>query len=443
MLLSIEVSNYRSIMDPVELSMIAVDKDRTPTRQFDLLSEQVLTVASIYGPNASGKSNVLEAVAWLSHAVGHSLRDWDTLIPREPFRFGDGPSSPTTFDVEMIVDGVRYLYTVELDDSRVLYEALHSYPERRRRMLFQRDGDELSFRRGLASLLSGTRELLTPTTLALSAAMRFDDPEIRAVGDHLAGLEVVGLRRGFPEQFRFSLPGAAAFAVTERIFTPPSGLWHPTMPGDFSAREADELPSRDDTRNRALALLRFADLGIDDVQVVIEERTEPNNRRSSQFRPSRRLQLMHRVTDQLEPFEIFDESAGTQTWFAMIGPALMALQRGQILLIDEIDASIHPQLSARLLELFQDPDTNPKGAQLIFTTHDTSLLNHLNRDEIWLTEKDHKGQTTLTALAEYGGERVRRSVNLERAYLAGRFGAVPDLDPYGLHQSLSTAQGDR
>ena len=98
-----------------------------------------------------------------------------------------------------------------------------------------------------------------------------------------------------------------------------------------------------------------------------------------------------------------------------------------MLLFDEIDASLHPRLSARLLDLFQDPDTNPNGAQLIFTTHDTSLLNSLNRDEVWLTEK-RQGSTTLTALSDFGGDQVRRSLNLERAYLQGRFGAVPELD---------------
>jgi AAA15 family ATPase/GTPase len=80
-------------------------------------------------------------------------------------------------------------------------------------------------------------------------------------------------------------------------------------------------------------------------------------------------------------------------WFTLIGPVLAALRRGQVLLFDEIDASLHPKLSARLLELFQDPVTNPSGAQLLFTTHDTSLLNHLNRDEVWLTEKGSDGAT--------------------------------------------------
>ena len=90
MLLRFEASNHRSIFGPVELSMIAVDQDRPSARHFDLLSEHVLPVAGIYGPNASGKSNVLEAIAWLSTAVGRSLRSWAEFVPREPFKFGTG-----------------------------------------------------------------------------------------------------------------------------------------------------------------------------------------------------------------------------------------------------------------------------------------------------------------------------------------------------------------
>ena len=151
---------------------------------------------------------------------------------------------------------------------------------------------------------------------------------------------------------------------------------------------------------------------------------------------------MHRVAEQEIPFDLADESAGTQTWFRLIGPMLSALRGGEILLFDEIDASLHPRLSTRLLELFQDPDTNPFGAQLIFTTHDTSLLNSLNRDEVWLTEKGGNGATTLTALAEYGGDKVRRSLNLEKAYLQGRFGAVPELDQFTLRRALGLVSND-
>jgi predicted ATPase len=213
--------------------------------------------------------------------------------------------------------------------------------------------------------------------------------------------------------------------LTERLFDGPGSHVQPSL---FDETELAPL----DSRESALALLRFADLGIDDVQFTDVEDDEA--RLAGQ--PRRRMRLVHRIDGQEVPFELAEESAGTQTWFTLIGPALTALRRGQVLLFDEIDASLHPKLSARLLELFQDPKTNPYGAQLIFTTHDTSLLNYLNRDEVWLTEKGSDGATTLTALAEYGGDKVRRSMNLERAYLQGRFGAVPEFDQFTLRRAL-------
>lgn len=427
MLLRFEVSNHRSILDPVELSLIAVDQERPSTRGFELLSERVLTIAGIYGPNASGKSNVVEALAWLSAAVRRSLRAWDDFVPRDPFKFAGGPTRESTYEIEMVVEGVRYEYRVDVDDSAVVFEGLYSYPERRRRVLFEREGMELRLRRGLGAL-SGTRELLTPTTLALSAAMRLDEREVGAFGRSVSGIGVLGLRRRAPGR---SLGGGGiGSSTTGRLFEERGSLAQSSLFDEPGFERFDD-------RESALALLRFADLGIDEVQIVEDPEddgvgTSSNARRE----PRRQLRLMHRVAEQELPFELEEESAGTQTWFALIGPTLRALRSGQILLFDEIDASLHPSLSARLLELFQDPATNPRGAQLIFTTHDTSLLNHLNRDEVWLTEKGVDGATTLTALAEYGGDKVRRSMNLEKAYLQGRFGAVPELDQFVLHRAL-------
>lgn len=432
MLLRFQASNHRSISTPVDLSMIAIDTDRPAARPFELLADRVLAVAGIYGPNASGKSNVLGSLAWLSLAVRRSLRSWADQIPREPFKFGNGPTSPSTFEVDMVVRGVRYSYALDIDDSSVLYEALHSYPERRRRTLFERDGLDLQLRRGLGSL-SGTRELLTPTTLALSAAMRFEDPEVGQFGMELSNIGLLGVR-GRPLLRRSTVYGFSGImsgrsSATEKMF--------------LDRLDADQWTLFDGPINTtqygpesALTLLQFADMGISDVEVTEDTADDsPEGRR--------RVRLVHRTADQSLPFDLLEESEGTQTWFKLIGPVLQALRRGRTLLFDEIDASLHPHLSARLVELFQDPETNPHGAQLIFTTHDTSLLNYLNRDEVWLTEKGRNGATLLTALAEYGGEKVRRSLNLEKAYLQGRFGAVPELDQNLLRRALGLGEGSR
>ncbi len=163
-------------------------------------------------------------------------------------------------------------------------------------------------------------------------------------------------------------------------------------------RDAADEPDR----AQALALLQMADLGIDDVVVEDHEVRLPGAPAGSvpAFR-DRRVRLVHRTAGGGVPLDFAVESEGTRTWFNLIGAVLAALKAGSLLLFDELDASLHPRLSAELIRLFHDPATNPKGAQLIFTSHDTSLLNHLNRDEVWLTEKDEGGHR-LGALAGSG-----------------------------------------
>ena len=407
--------------------MIAVDDDRTAVRTFDLLDEGVLTVAGIYGPNASGKSNILDALAWLSAAAGRSLRAWDEFIPRDPFKFRNGEERPTTFDVDLMVKGSRYNYHLSLTSTEVAFEGLYHFPLGKQRTLFEREGVEgIKFRRGTENA-AGTRELLTPTTLALSAATRLGDPEIREFGRALSRIGFLDIRRRRVGKLSTLPVQRSGFSTTEQLFMDRSEYYQPTL-ADFEDPDPFSQPSS------AISLLQFADLGIDDVEVVTESAGEEGEAYVRRY-----VRLIHNVGGQKLAFNMADESEGTKTWFRLIGPTLRALRDGQILLFDEIDASLHPKLSAKLIELFQDPVTNRHGAQLIFTSHDTSLLNHLNRDEVWLTEKRLDGSTTLSALAEYGGEKVRRSLNLEKAYLQGRFGAVPELDQRVLKRALGLA----
>ena len=404
--------------------MIAVDEDRAATRGFDGLSERVLTVAGIYGSNASGKSNVLDAMAWLSMAVATSLRGWEDYIPRDAHRFGKGPASPTEFDLDLEVGGVRYAYRLEVDDSAVLFESLDSYPEGRRRNLFTRRKSEIDFRRGLDGT-RGIRDLLTPTTLALSAGRRVADTDFGSVGRTLARMRVLGLRtRRF-----LRADGIGPFDSTIRLLFEDEAN-QLRLFGTPEDRPAVTDPSV------AMDLLRFADPGIDDFVMTEQESGRLGG-------PRRHLGLVHRGEGEPVTFDLEDESVGTQTWFRLIGPAFAALRFGWVLLLDEIDASLHPRLSARLIEIFQDPQTNTRGAQLVFTSHDTSLLNSLNRDEVWLTEKAPNATTRLVGLAEFGGERVRRSLNLERAYLQGRFGAVPEVDQVAVRRALELVSQPR
>ncbi|MDT0527504.1 ATP-binding protein [Micromonospora sp. DSM 115977] len=424
MLIRFEASNYRSITEGVELSMVAVDRDREAAREQPRLGESLLTLAAVYGPNASGKSNVVGALAWLRDAVEDSVRFWEDEIPLEPFAFGSGPAKSSEFVIEMTVDGVRFEYVLEIDATQVLYEGLFHYPERKRRRIFEREGSELKLQRGLGAL-SGTRELLTERTLALSVARRFEEPLVSGFANALLRIQVLG------QVPRRTLPGGIfpTWRSMQRFFgRADTTHWFDGQDNDQPSLSSVNAVGKWPTlsrREQALALLRLADLGIEDV--VIDEQ-EVVYSGSGETRTQRRLRLVHRSGDNSAPLDFSAESEGTRTWFGLIGPVLMALQSGSIVVFDELDASLHPTLSAELLRVFRSPVTNPYGAQLVFTSHDTSLLNHLNRDEVWLTEKRLDGSTRLGALAEFAGERVRRSQNLENAYLHGRFGALPQVD---------------
>ncbi|WP_284742302.1 AAA family ATPase [Amycolatopsis sp. RTGN1] len=426
MLIRFEAANFRSIAAAVELSMVAIDREREATRVVPMLGESLLAVAAVYGPNASGKSNLIAAFHWLREAVQHSLRIWDDEIAIEPFAFDGNPDAPSEFVVESTIDGVRFEYVLEVTSERVVYEALFHYPEKKRRRIFEREGQELKLQRGLGNL-SGTRELLTERALALSIARRFDEPTVSRFARDLLRTQVLG---HVPRRVRPR--GGVYFAGAPHSGTRATMRWFEErdQPSLFDEREYVPPGLGVDDRERALALLRLADLGIDDV--VITPQDESPDGRIVQSR----VKMIHRAAGKHAALEFAAESEGTRTWFQLIGPVLTALSNGSLLLFDELDASLHPTLSAQLIQLFHDPATNPLGAQLIFTSHDTSLLNHLNRDEVWLTEKTPDGSTRLGALADFAGERVRQSQNLERAYLHGRFGALPDVDQAELLRSL-------
>ncbi|WP_067495284.1 ATP/GTP-binding protein [Actinoplanes sp. TFC3] len=413
MLIRFEVSNFRSIAEAVELSMVAVDRNRESVRAAPQLGVDLLTRAAVFGPNASGKSNVMAALAWLHDAVADSLRYWDDAIPVEPFAFGDRLAETTEFVVEVAIDGIRFEYVLEVSGERVFYEGLFHYPEKKRRRLFEREGLDLKLQRGLGAL-SGTRELLTERTLALSAARRFDEPLVSRFVQEIRNIRTFGLGR-------FTRSRTRSNDSTERWFD--NAAEQPALFTDETDRD----------REQALAMLRLADLGIEDVLIDDQNIVFPG---SDEVRTHRRLRLVHKAGDATAPLDFLAESEGTRTWFRLIGPVLSALRLGSVVVFDELDASLHPTLSAELLKIFGSATLNPLGAQLIFTSHDTSLLNHLNRDELWLTEKRVNGSTHLGALAEFAGERVRKSQDLENAYLHGRFGALPQIDQSRLLRAL-------
>ena len=416
MLARFEVRNFRSIAQPLELSLVAVDHDREAAREVPSLGESLLTRAAVYGPNASGKSNVLAALVWLVDAVRQSLRLWEDEIPVDPFCLGSEVGKSSEFTVDYVVDGVRFEYLLEVNRAEVVREHLFHYPNKKPTRIFERERDQVTFNRALGSTRA-LLELLTPTTLMLSLARRFDVPEASRFAEAFIRTTAFGR---LPSRRRFV--DANGMGSTLRIFDQRGSLGR-SPEGEITLFEDGQV----DPRSQALDLLKLADLGVSDV--VVERDEIPSRNGELPPRTVARPRLVHGAGDRAVALDLHQESEGTRTWFALIGPVLTALRNGAPIIFDELDASLHPVLSAELLRIFQDKATNPFGAQLIFTSHDTSLLKHLNRDEVWLTQKRTDGSTELGALADFAGERVRKSANIESAYLHGRYGAIPDIDP--------------
>ena len=428
MLLNFRVANHRSIRDELEWQLHPVYEGDRPTGT----SRQAVPVAGIFGSNAAGKSNVVDALRYMATMVIRSplLAEDGEGVHRRPFLLDTVALSESSWYVaDLLLRGVRYSYGFEVDDECVASEWLYAYPTGRKRVVFERDGED--FRVGSsereAKALTTVAEVTAPNALFLSMAARS-----RASVTSLARVY-----RWFREELVFRTP------APERGFRPLPMLM----------RELALRLDRRDEPTHLRDLLRAADLGIEDFRVeTVEEdpfeegrphlkEQSPDEAKAEETLfdvPPRRVrrvrrELWLRHTGRNGSFELplSAESLGTK---AIVEYALALEQvtsRGGTLVVDELDSSLHPRLSAFLVGLFQDPERNPHGAQLLFTSHDVSLLGRkagediLKRDQIWFASKNEFGETSLYPLSDF---RPRQDENRERRYLSGSYGAVPVID---------------
>jgi uncharacterized protein len=425
MLLSFRFANHKSFRDEQQLNL-------TPVYDAPAAEElRALPVVGVFGANASGKSNLIDALKYASNLIGRSDREVEPgleirrlAIRRRPFRLDpDRAAEPSSYVFDLRLQGVRYTYGFVLDDERILEEWLYSYPLNRRRKLFQRIRNDFEW--GEESGRSELREvagIVAPTSLFLSAAARF------------------GQVRESPAQAIDE-----SYGVMHRVYL---GLYF----GILKLGRLNRLNIRDSwtwlARPRRAALiaelLRAADVGLSDIVVSYpDEELAPSKARPSRTRHAEpELHFVHHGASSGVSFEPEDESDGTLQLLRLAQYALDALDGGDVLLLDEIDASLHPLLTAKLIGMFQSEATNPKGAQLIFTSHDATLLGALDgdevlrRDEIWFTEKNAEGVSTLYPLAEF--KPRKEGENRPRRYLNGSYGAIPDLSMQLFEHALAS-----
>jgi hypothetical protein len=426
-LIEFRVENHRSLRDEqvftMEAGRVGDDDDQRP-RRVSGHSEKLLPVGALYGANASGKSNVLGALQFMRDSVCDSQRAWtpDGGVPRDSFAFGLQKTRPSLFEITMLVDSIRYQYGFVASDDRFLEEWLRAWPSGKKQLWFERDLENFKFGDHLRGEKRVIEEVTRPNALFLSAAAQLRHPQLLPIFRWFRRMQLFRVpSKSYP--FSSRLP-------TELVL---EQMLQRSVGDDAEAdqpepSEPHEGISTESLLQRFRALLSDADFGIIDLRVNKTDSVTSLRRRY------RGIQLKHQAAldDAWLPLE--EESRGTRMLFEIGLPILDALQSGGVVVIDELESSLHPLLADRIVRLFNDPETNSPNGQLIFTTHNTDLLGTvlgepaLRRDQVWLTEKNREGATVLYPLTDY---KPRRAENLERGYLQGRFGAIPFLGRFG------------
>lgn len=420
MLLEFRAANVRSFLDPLAMSLLATAMAEdgvpreVPWREGTRHPLRVLPAAGIFGANASGKTNLLRAMDDMRRIVLTSFKTGSRSrhIQRRPFRLdSESENAPSEFSVDLVLGGIRHEYGFKVDDKRVIEEWAYRYTHGKVSTLFRREGNsidlvgEINRAKGRA-----VREISRPNALFLSAAAAADHPDFVPLY----------------EWFESNLLLCEASTRPQR--------WLYTA----------HLLTHADSRARVLNMLHAADFGITDAHTrsldpKITERLRkalqalnvPDDE-SMAFELSEEslmsVTLGHRGARKSVEFEVNEESLGTLVWLGLVGPVLNALSDGKVILVDEIESSLHPGLVAQLINTFQDKSSNPNGAQLIFNSHEASLLGDstgeriLGRDQVWFTEKLYDGRTRLYPLTDLN---PRKDEAISRRYLAGRYGATP------------------
>ena len=420
-LLAFRAENVRSFRDGLELPMLATGLADEGVPRSVMWHEggrpvQVLPAAGIFGANASGKSNVLRAMSDMRRHVLYSFSHGDPErgMPRSAFRLDPGKEKGSSrFEVDLILHGVWYQYGFVIDDAQVLEEWAYRYPRGKAALVFSREGPDVMLGQRNRAKGRAVLGILRPNSLLLSAAAAANHPDLaplrRWFADNLLLAEASSRGRRWAH--------TAGMLLHEQHHDQVLGLLQAANLGitDARVREADaELLER---IKRATTITQGR-----------EDELEDKDSEASILEPG--VVLSHRGPAGTVEFGADEESHGTMVWFGLAGPVVHALASGSVLLVDEIEAGLHPALVRQLVRLFQDSETNPRGAQLIFNSHEASLLGDsgeervLGRDQVWFTEKSDDGASRLYALSDLS-PRIDEAIG--RRYLAGKYGATPIL----------------
>lgn len=415
MLLRFSATNFLSVADQQELSLVAV-KLKGPDRSLipvpNVADTHALPVALIYGANASGKTNLIKAFRFMQVSIlqSHTHGNPAGGVPRISFALDKQiKASPSQFEADFIVDNIRYVYGFECDDEKFTSEWLYSYPEGKRRKLFERHMNEVDFGPSMKGAKRTLVDFMRSNSLFIATATQNDHEDLSVIVS-------------FFRNIKFSYNVAVSEFTIKNTFKQ-NQLDIRTInflkllgTGIVNYRQKDvEVPDNVRSLTREFVALAKKHIG---ETIEITDGSFGDQKDVT-------VELSHEGTDGEEYFFGLErESSGTRRLLLIMNEVFCALDEGGVIFIDEIDASLHTHAVEQILEMFSDPAININGAQLIATTHDTNILScaSLRRDQVWFCEKDAHGATHLFALSDI---KSRHTDDFERGYLEGRFGAIP------------------
>jgi len=417
MLINFTVGNYRSFKNEKTLSMEAAPIKEHKDVVISVDKYKLLPLAVLYGANSSGKSNVLSAFSVMKYVVVNSvkLNPDEEIVPFFPFMLDTKSFElPTSFEVEFLIGTTYYRYGFEYNEKIIATEWLYErLPGEKEYNLFLRSGSAYKVSSTRFAEGKGKETSTSDNRLFLSLVAQLrGQKSVKIIEwfsniNFISGLNNSGYESFTKQMIQYRLEG----------FLPAFNFFQKLQLGfkDIKVKETD-IPS--DFKKALVGA------PLDVQKKLLQERyTE--------------LRTTHEIFDEsgsvvrLDEFsEEVMESEGTKKVIELSGPLFDTLLNGKILLVDELDAKLHPILTRNIIMLFNDPQQNKKGAQLIFATHDTNLLNinFVRRDQVWFTEKDPQESTDLYSLVEFKDEegiKVRKDRSLAKDYINGRFGAIP------------------
>ena len=412
MLINFSFGNFRSFRDIKSLRMEAGRVEDLTESVIEKDGFRLLPVAAIYGANSSGKTNVIKAMGMFRYIV----RDSEELkfyahIFQDPFMLDmQTKDTPTVFEIQFLLDSTVYRYGFEYLPTEIVSEWLYERnieSNRKEHVLFYREGEKFTISTKYFSEGRNKKKLTTKNRLFLSLVAQLNGNISQKLIKYLGNCNTIsGLESDSYERLSLKMIEHHSEGYQEAM-----ELFKKLDLG-FTAIEVEEKEALNRLKE---GLATLQNINLEKLQGVKVYETYTTHNVYDQD---------GKVVGYERLFANDTESNGTKKIISLSGPIFHTLLHGSVLFIDELDAKLHPILTRAIVRLFMDKETNPKGAQLVFTTHDTHLLDKdcLRRDQVWFTEKDATEASDLYSLFEF---KERNDRNFEKNYIQGRYGAIP------------------